>query len=110
MGFFMYRQNNSGGYFAGPALIVGVTASNAAEADALAAQHGVYFDTSGDCDCCGGRWDTASDPGTFTQTFGSTTWEYTVEPDTLADALAEAERMTDWGRQDKVPVLLLLAA
>ena len=109
MGFFIYRQNNSGGSFIGPALIVGVTAPDAATADRLASEHGVYFDGAGDCDCCGTRWQEASDPGTFTMTWGAKSWEYTVEPDTMADALEQAEDMADWSDRDNVPPLLLLA-
>lgn len=43
MAWFTYNQNNSGGAFSGPAFII-VEANNAAEADARALEHDVYFD------------------------------------------------------------------
>lgn len=64
MGFFEYRQNNSGGVFdynaeAGISVHVIVEAENVQAADARAQQIGLYFngcDTGQDCDCCGDRW------------------------------------------------------
>lgn len=61
--WWTYRQNNSGGSFYGPQYVF-VQARNAAEADFLAEQSDlVYFDSSGDCDCCGARWSSAVDYG-----------------------------------------------
>lgn len=61
--WWTYNQNNSGGSFYGPQYVF-VQARNAAEADFLAEQSNlVYFDSSGDCDCCGARWYSAVDYG-----------------------------------------------
>lgn len=54
--FYTYGQNNSGGYFIGPAMYVVVEAGSAAEADSIAESKGLYFDGAGDCECCGNRW------------------------------------------------------
>lgn len=56
MSFYVFRQNNSGGYFNGPAVNVWVEASSPEEANDVAQNHGVYFDGEGDCSCCGNRW------------------------------------------------------
>ncbi len=63
MGFYTYRQNNSGGYFdtAVPLTLI-VEAPSSLVADAIAQDHGVYFnDYSGlhDCPCCWTRWSEA---------------------------------------------------
>ena len=66
MPYFRYRQNNSGGVFTRPAIHVFVEADTAAEADALAQGHGIYFDgceTGDDCECCGDRWSRAWEEG-----------------------------------------------
>lgn len=66
MPFFNYRQNNSGGSFADPAIHVYIEAENPAEADYIAVNHGVYFngvEKEMDCDCCGDRWATAYGSG-----------------------------------------------
>jgi len=57
MPFFTFRQNNSGGFFQGFETVI-VEAANAAEANDVALEYGVYFDGAGsiDCDCCGDRW------------------------------------------------------
>lgn len=59
--FYHYHQNNSGGVFhydhdRGLSENVIVEAQSAAEADDRAERIGLYFDGSGDCDCCGSRW------------------------------------------------------
>lgn len=56
MPFFQYSQNNSGGMFTGPAHYVIIEAQDYKMANALAETHGLYFDGSGDCRCCGNRW------------------------------------------------------
>ena len=58
MPFYMFDQNNSGGSYGGPAIILIVEADNADEANVIAEAHGVYFDDDYDidCDCCGTRW------------------------------------------------------
>lgn len=61
--WFAYRQNNSGGEFCGPHVVY-VQAEDADAADAAAvASELVYFDPEYviDCDCCGTRWDYASE-------------------------------------------------
>ena len=55
--FHHYHQNNSGGYFTGDFKNLFVEADTCEEADFLAEQEGVYFDSSRDCSCCGSRWD-----------------------------------------------------
>lgn len=56
--WFCFRQNNSGGKFVGPKYIL-VEAPRASIANALAQDHGVYFNGCAagmDCPCCGDRW------------------------------------------------------
>ena len=58
MSYFKFRQNNSGGAFAGTPLVF-VQADNAADANSIAKDHGIYFNGVADgvdCDCCGDRW------------------------------------------------------
>ena len=56
--FYLYNQNNSGGFYSPPAQNIIVEADNAERADYLAQTAGVYFDPDFeiDCDCCGSRW------------------------------------------------------
>lgn len=57
--FYHFHQNNSGGSFDGPAINVIVEAINAAHANTIAEEHGLYFDGCDkgiDCGCCGDRW------------------------------------------------------
>lgn len=69
MRWWHYSQNNSGGYFSGPAHHIVVEANAPAEADKRAEEAGAYFDgcdTGNDCWCCGDRWrrtyDDSGDP------------------------------------------------
>ena len=58
MSYFKFRQNNSGGAFAGTPLVF-VQADNAADANSIAQDNGIYFNGVADgvdCDCCGDRW------------------------------------------------------
>ena len=58
MSYFKFRQNNSFGHFVGTPLVF-VQADNAADANSIAQDHGVYFNgvvDGVDCDCCGDRW------------------------------------------------------
>ena len=58
MSYFKFRQNNSFGVFRGTPLVF-VQADNAADANRIAQDHGVYFNGVADgidCDCCGDRW------------------------------------------------------
>lgn len=64
--WYTFRQNNSGGYFQEPAHFVLVQAHNPSEAVSLAERHGLYFDGSGDCSCCGDRWSEPWEDGTPT--------------------------------------------
>jgi hypothetical protein len=60
--WYSYRQNNPGGRFKGPALNVHIRAISARVADAVAMEHGIYFDgirNKFDCECCGNRWNRA---------------------------------------------------
>lgn len=66
MSWFTFHQNNSGGYFKGPAAVVIVQAPSGARAIQIAASHGVYFNGVAlglDCDCCGDRWDDLPERG-----------------------------------------------
>ncbi|AWN07360.1 hypothetical protein SEA_NABI_66 [Streptomyces phage Nabi] len=61
MPFFEFNQNNSGGSFAydadaGITHHVIIEADDARHANYLAERIGLYFDGSGDCECCGSRW------------------------------------------------------
>lgn len=53
--WYLYRQNNSGGYYLGPADMVIVRADNMAAANRAANANGVNPDAPY-CDCCGTRW------------------------------------------------------
>lgn len=61
--FFKFRQNNSGGEFdTTMPYIMYVEVPTARVADAIAEDHGVYFngcETGVDCECCGDRWSSA---------------------------------------------------
>lgn len=62
--FYTYRQNNSGGYYYGPAVYVIVEAISSDESDEIAEQNDVYFHGVGDCECCGNRWHRNYEDGT----------------------------------------------
>ena len=58
MSYFKFRQNNSFGHFVGTPLVF-VQANNAARANRIAQDNGIYFNGVADgvdCDCCGDRW------------------------------------------------------
>ena len=67
--YFIYRQNNSGGYDVrhdklGIGNFVIIEAKNAAQANERAETIGLYFngvEAGSDCECCGDRWDICSD-------------------------------------------------
>lgn len=92
MSYFIFRQNNSGGYFTGPALYFIVSATDADTANSIAVSKGLYFDGKGDCECCGNRW-------------------YRVSP---ADAIAElpttiiSEHDKEFARANNVPALIII--
>jgi len=54
--WYLYRQNNSGGTFIKPAVVVYIQAPDADQADIAAEDYGLYFDGDGDCPTCGNRW------------------------------------------------------
>lgn len=57
--WYRFRQNNSGGTFQPPAIVVNIEARSAYEANARAIFLGICFDGCAqgvDCDCCGDRW------------------------------------------------------
>ena len=63
MAFFRFRQNNSRGFFKGYKLVI-IEADNAKEANRLVLETtpDVYFEhRSGDCGCCGPRWEPQQD-------------------------------------------------
>ena len=78
--WFRFRQNNSGGRWAGPVNVV-VEARSPEEANSLAEASGhVYFDGCSDgqdCDCCGDRW--------------SRQWKNDCEPDGYSVFASRAE-------------------
>ena len=58
MSYFQFRQNNSGGYFDGTALVF-VQADSADDANRIAQDNDIYFNGVADgidCGCCGDRW------------------------------------------------------
>lgn len=97
--FFTFDQNNSGGYFTGPAIDVVVEARTADEANARAEDLGLYFDGAGDCiECCGYRWSEQYDDDDGTEVpskYG--------EPITAEGLLESFSRR--WVSSDKVPLL-----
>jgi hypothetical protein len=99
MRYYIYRQNNSGGYFQKPAVSVIVPAVSAIEANTkvVEANVGVYFSglDVGDCYCCGDRWYELSDN------------EYDSFA-TLGAAVAEAEKRSEWAKEDKIKTYLVL--
>lgn len=90
---YVYDQNNSGGYFIDPAILVVVDADSPEEADSLALENGVYFNSSADCECCGPRW--SSQSGGY--------------PD-IAESVEELnERVkanASWAEESKIPLVL----
>ncbi len=64
---YVYRQNNSGGSFIKPARSVAIEADTPGEADKIALNHGLYFDSQSDCDCCGSRWEHATENDAMTR-------------------------------------------
>lgn len=52
--WFEFRQNNTGGYFKGPAVHVFIEAMD--EVGAQARANFLGLDNAGSCSCCGDRW------------------------------------------------------
>ena len=62
--WYAFRQNNSGGFWRGPAINVVIEAANPSDANIIAMRHGIYFDgieKGFDCACCGDRWSWADE-------------------------------------------------
>ena len=67
--FYMFWQNNSGGYYkfdykVGVSEVVIIEAASAKKANDKALELGIYFYgcyKNVDCDCCGDRWDEVSE-------------------------------------------------
>ncbi len=62
--YYEFRQNNSGGSFHKPAVVVYVEALDAKHANSRAEELGIYFDgveQGSDCSCCGDRWHAADE-------------------------------------------------
>ena len=80
MTYYNYRQNNSGGSFAEPAINVVIKADSPAQADAIAITKGIYFDPEFeiDCDCCGNRWYPATDYDASESIPVPSDWELTM--------------------------------
>jgi len=65
--FYTFRQNNSGGVFAGPVYVC-VEADTLEEANSRGEDSGfIYFDGVSDCSCCGDRWTRAYFVDDFTE-------------------------------------------
>lgn len=99
MAFYTYSQNNSGGVFREPAKYVIVEAPSANVADAIAEDHGLYFDgcaTGEDCRCCGDRWSRAWEEGHD-------------EPTIYGKVLSRdaKEYKDDWGKIEDVLIITL---
>lgn len=103
--FFNIRQNNSGGRFGPPAINVIVEADDWREADAIAAENGVYLNgvASGyDCSCCGDRWHSAEweDGKPEPMIYGKSISDY------MADSgMSNLNR--EWAKQDKTALAVV---
>lgn len=59
--YYTFFQNNSGGFFIGPAEIVIIEGDSIEEIIKIALDNDIYFDgvhLGKDCSCCGNRWET----------------------------------------------------
>lgn len=59
MKYYLFRQNNSGGYYSNVPTEIYIQAPSSEEANEIATKHGIYFDgieNGFDCECCGDRW------------------------------------------------------
>lgn len=97
--FFTFTQNNSGGWFTGPAHYVVIEAPSAKVANALALGYDLYFngcEEGHDCECCGDRWHTVDD--------SDGTEEPQVYGKGIEAALEEALRLYgNWPDFNKIP-------
>lgn len=61
--YYVFHQNNTGGVFIAPAKNIIVKAENIELANKKAEEYGVYFDEAYeiDCECCGTRWNSATE-------------------------------------------------
>lgn len=95
MVFYVFSQNNSGGSFINPAIVVAVEAQSADEANRKAEKIGVYFDSERDCPCCGSRWDAVDEWSEMFNTF----------PDVIDAHLTYAKEQSEYG---DVPAMILV--
>lgn len=91
--FYEFRQNNSGGSFdfdhtRGVSVHVIIEATSKDDAVHRAGNIGLYFDGSGDCDCCGDRW---SEPWTD---------DSTDVPSIYGTPLSECDFQAKWSGED----------
>lgn len=87
--FYLYRQNNSGGSFGGPAIEVYIEADSPEAADVRAEMEtSIYFNDEYDCPCCGSRWYSASK------------WDAVEEPELT---------LSDWASDDVPSVAIYYA-
>lgn len=94
--FYQFDQNNSGGSFSDPAIHVFVEADSAEEANSQAQLHGLSFDMSDSCECCGPRWSEVSE------------WSRVeLETDCLMDLKAFAQGLSSIHRDESVPIAVL---
>lgn len=94
--YYTYRQNNSGGTFTGPAIIVFIQAYSEEEANRKAMAEGLYFDGDGDCPCCGNRWSDWNDKGFD---------EPMIYGETIEEHLNGKDLWTDLYKNEKVPYI-----
>ena len=95
MAFYVFSQNNSGGSFINPAIVVVVEAQSAAEANSKAEKIGVYFNSERDCPCCGSRWDAIDEWSEAFSTF----------PDVIDSYLTYAKEEAKYG---DLPAMILV--
>lgn len=98
MKWYSFRQNNSGGSWQEPAIQVFIQAPSARVANALALDHGIYFngvDSGSDCSCCGDRWSTADESYDAMD-------EPLVYGETIAEWLKDS-MYSHWAEEAKVP-------
>lgn len=73
MPFFTFRQNNSGGHFRGPQIVI-IEAKDESHALQIAeTSTEIYFDGCEkqlDCDCCGDRWSRYCDQSETPEVYG----------------------------------------
>ena len=101
--YYHYHQNNSGGRWHKPALNVIIQANSPEEADVIAGQYGVYFDSEyeHDCSCCGTRWDKANE------------YDGSKKPEHYGRSITDPKNFHDnmtnaWAEEAQIPIFLIV--